>query len=71
MEYIADRSVGLYFSVLFATVAKVVGRGPAVSNLRRRLSTRSGCRLPPMCGICGIGRFGARRRRRTPRWWRG
>lgn len=33
MEYIADRSVGLYFRVLFATVAKVIGRGPAVSNL--------------------------------------
>ncbi len=33
MEYIADRSVGLYFRVLFATAAKVVGRGPAVSNL--------------------------------------
>ena len=29
MEYIADRSVGLYFSVLFATVGKVAGRGPA------------------------------------------
>jgi lipopolysaccharide/colanic/teichoic acid biosynthesis glycosyltransferase len=29
MEYIADRSVGLYLSVLFATVAKVLGRGPA------------------------------------------
>jgi lipopolysaccharide/colanic/teichoic acid biosynthesis glycosyltransferase len=29
MEYIADRSVGLYFRVLFATVAKVLGRGPA------------------------------------------
>jgi lipopolysaccharide/colanic/teichoic acid biosynthesis glycosyltransferase len=29
MEYIADRSVGLYFSVLLATVAKVMGRGPA------------------------------------------
>ncbi|MBW8058872.1 MAG: sugar transferase [Solirubrobacterales bacterium] len=29
MEYIADRSVGLYFSVLVATVTKVVGRGPA------------------------------------------
>ncbi|HEY1284475.1 MAG TPA: sugar transferase [Solirubrobacterales bacterium] len=29
MEYIADRSVGLYFSVLFATVAKIAGRGPA------------------------------------------
>jgi len=29
MEYIADRSVGLYFSVLLATVAKVAGRGPA------------------------------------------
>jgi lipopolysaccharide/colanic/teichoic acid biosynthesis glycosyltransferase len=29
MEYIADRSVGLYFSVLLATVAKVLGRGPA------------------------------------------
>jgi lipopolysaccharide/colanic/teichoic acid biosynthesis glycosyltransferase len=33
MEYIADRSVGLYFKVLFATVAKVAGRGPATSNL--------------------------------------
>jgi lipopolysaccharide/colanic/teichoic acid biosynthesis glycosyltransferase len=33
MEYIADRSVGLYFKVLFATVAKVAGRGPAVSKL--------------------------------------
>ncbi len=32
MEYIADRSVGLYFRVLFATVAKVIGRGPAISN---------------------------------------
>ncbi len=29
MEYIADRSVGLYVSVLLATVAKVLGRGPA------------------------------------------
>ena len=29
MEYIADRSVGLYFSVLLATVNKVAGRGPA------------------------------------------
>ncbi len=29
MEYIADRSVGLYVRVLFATVAKVLGRGPA------------------------------------------
>jgi lipopolysaccharide/colanic/teichoic acid biosynthesis glycosyltransferase len=29
MEYIADRSVSLYVSVLFATVAKVAGRGPA------------------------------------------
>ncbi|HXR29623.1 MAG TPA: sugar transferase [Solirubrobacterales bacterium] len=33
MEYIADRSVGLYFRVLLATAAKVIGRGPAVSNL--------------------------------------
>ncbi len=32
MEYIADRSVRLYFRVLFATVAKVLGRGPAVSQ---------------------------------------
>jgi lipopolysaccharide/colanic/teichoic acid biosynthesis glycosyltransferase len=31
MEYIADRSVGLYFSVLLATVAKVAGRGPAAN----------------------------------------
>jgi lipopolysaccharide/colanic/teichoic acid biosynthesis glycosyltransferase len=29
MEYIADRSVALYVSVLFATVPKVLGRGPA------------------------------------------
>ncbi|HEX5929024.1 MAG TPA: sugar transferase [Solirubrobacterales bacterium] len=29
MEYIADRSVTLYISVLLATVAKVLGRGPA------------------------------------------
>jgi len=29
MEYIADRSVPLYLSVLLATVAKVLGRGPA------------------------------------------
>lgn len=29
MEYIADRSVGLYISVLLATVVKVLGRGPA------------------------------------------
>jgi len=29
MEYIADRSVGLYLSVLLATVVKVAGRGPA------------------------------------------
>jgi len=28
MEYIADRSVSLYFQVLFATVAKVAGRDP-------------------------------------------
>jgi len=32
MEYIADRSVGLYFAVLFATVAKVAGRGPAAGD---------------------------------------
>ena len=32
MEYIADRSVGLYFRVLFATVGKVAGKGPAVSQ---------------------------------------
>lgn len=31
MEYIADRSASLYLSVLFATVAKVAGRGPAAS----------------------------------------
>jgi lipopolysaccharide/colanic/teichoic acid biosynthesis glycosyltransferase len=29
MEYIADRSVSLYISVLLATVPKVLGRGPA------------------------------------------
>jgi putative colanic acid biosysnthesis UDP-glucose lipid carrier transferase len=29
MEYIADRSVSLYFQVLFATLNKVSGRGPA------------------------------------------
>jgi lipopolysaccharide/colanic/teichoic acid biosynthesis glycosyltransferase len=29
MEYIADRSVPLYFQVLLATVVKVLGRGPA------------------------------------------
>jgi lipopolysaccharide/colanic/teichoic acid biosynthesis glycosyltransferase len=33
MEYIADRSVGLYLRVLFATVAKVAGRGPASRGL--------------------------------------
>jgi hypothetical protein len=27
--YIADRSVGLYLSVLLTTVTKVAGRGPA------------------------------------------
>jgi len=32
MEYIADRSVGLYLSVLFATVVKVTGRGPAAPS---------------------------------------
>lgn len=32
MEYIADRSVGLYLSVLLATVAKVAGRGPAAPS---------------------------------------
>jgi lipopolysaccharide/colanic/teichoic acid biosynthesis glycosyltransferase len=32
MEYIADRSVGLYFDVLLATVAKVAGRGPAAAG---------------------------------------
>jgi lipopolysaccharide/colanic/teichoic acid biosynthesis glycosyltransferase len=32
MEYIADRSVPLYFSVLLATVGKVAGRGPAASG---------------------------------------
>ncbi len=32
MEYIADRSVGLYLSVLLATVAKVLGRGPAAAQ---------------------------------------
>jgi lipopolysaccharide/colanic/teichoic acid biosynthesis glycosyltransferase len=32
MEYIADRSVGLYLSVLLATVVKVTGRGPAAQS---------------------------------------
>jgi lipopolysaccharide/colanic/teichoic acid biosynthesis glycosyltransferase len=32
MEYIADRSVSLYVSVLLATVAKVLGRGPAAPS---------------------------------------
>jgi lipopolysaccharide/colanic/teichoic acid biosynthesis glycosyltransferase len=32
MEYIADRSVGLYFIVLLATVGKVLGRGPAAAS---------------------------------------
>jgi lipopolysaccharide/colanic/teichoic acid biosynthesis glycosyltransferase len=32
MEYIADRSVGLYLSVLLATVVKVTGRGPAAPS---------------------------------------
>lgn len=36
MEYIADRSVGLYFSVLLATVAKVLGRGPAAPGNAQR-----------------------------------
>jgi lipopolysaccharide/colanic/teichoic acid biosynthesis glycosyltransferase len=31
MEYIADRSIGLYFQVLMATVAKVAGRGQPTS----------------------------------------
>jgi lipopolysaccharide/colanic/teichoic acid biosynthesis glycosyltransferase len=35
MEYIADRSAGLYFSVLIATVAKVLGRGPAAPGSSR------------------------------------
>jgi lipopolysaccharide/colanic/teichoic acid biosynthesis glycosyltransferase len=32
MEYIADRSVPLYVSVLLATVVKVAGRGPAAPS---------------------------------------
>jgi len=32
MEYIADRSVPLYLSVLLGTVAKVAGRGPAAPS---------------------------------------
>jgi lipopolysaccharide/colanic/teichoic acid biosynthesis glycosyltransferase len=32
MEYIADRSVTLYLSVLLATVAKIAGRGPAAQG---------------------------------------
>jgi hypothetical protein len=36
MEYIADRSIGLYFSVLFATVSKVLGRGPAAPGRSSR-----------------------------------
>jgi lipopolysaccharide/colanic/teichoic acid biosynthesis glycosyltransferase len=31
MEYIADRSIGLYFQVLLATVNKVLGRGQPTS----------------------------------------
>jgi lipopolysaccharide/colanic/teichoic acid biosynthesis glycosyltransferase len=36
MEYIADRSAGLYFSVLLATVSKVLGRGPAAPGNAQR-----------------------------------
>jgi len=32
MEYVADRSVSLYVSVLLATVVKVLGRGPAAPD---------------------------------------
>jgi lipopolysaccharide/colanic/teichoic acid biosynthesis glycosyltransferase len=32
MEYIADRSVGLYLHILLATVVKVAGRGPAAGR---------------------------------------
>ena len=32
MEYIADRSISLYFQVLLATVNKVLGRGPVSSS---------------------------------------
>ena len=52
MEYIADRSVRLYVSVLLATVAKVLGRA------RRHPTAETGgprlrdCRA--MCGICGV-----------------
>jgi lipopolysaccharide/colanic/teichoic acid biosynthesis glycosyltransferase len=35
MEYIADRSVGLYLRVLLDTVAKVAGRGPAAPQRAR------------------------------------
>ena len=35
MEYIADRSVSLYFGVLLATVAKVIGRSPASPQKNR------------------------------------
>jgi hypothetical protein len=36
MEYIADRSVGLYFEVLAATALKVLGRDPARLGRRPR-----------------------------------
>jgi lipopolysaccharide/colanic/teichoic acid biosynthesis glycosyltransferase len=32
MEFIADRSVHLYFQVLFATLAKVAGQGPMADS---------------------------------------
>ena len=70
MEYIADRSVALYLSVLLATVAKVLGRGPAAPSGRARRArpygrlaagTSGAARLPRMCGICGVAAPGAAR----------
>ena len=66
MEYIADRSVPLYFSVLLATVVKVArprARGSRPDQRTRLTSTAAG-----MCGICGVvDRGGAAR---TSTWSR-
>ena len=54
MEYIADRSVGLYFRVLFATVAKVIGRGPRSPRRRSRTLTGATERLPPCAASAAL-----------------
>ena len=78
MEYIADRSVALYFSVLFATVTKVPAAAPRRRRRRETPRLRAGSDGIPRDAACETAAHvrdlrdrQLPRARQTSRLWRG